>query len=93
MSGVASRIEPPVDFASAIRETKDQLREAIGDVKVAFAQAEDAMRREVADVTRNRESGVTTAWPIVAFQDIAAGSVAEETVQAIERRGCGGLGP
>jgi hypothetical protein len=88
MSGVASKIESPIDFASAIRQTKDQLRQAIGDVKGAFAEAEEAMRRDVAEVVRGRESGVVSAWPIVAFQDIVAGSVAEETVQAVRRRGC-----
>jgi hypothetical protein len=88
MSGVAPKIEPSAEFASTIRETKDQLRQAIGDVKEAFAEAEEAMRREVAEVVRTRESGAVSAWPIVALKDILAGSVAAETVQAIERRGC-----
>jgi Protein of unknown function (DUF1479) len=88
MNSAAPKTEVAIEFQSRIRETKGQLRRAIGDVKGAFAEAEEAMRREVAAVVRDRDSGIACVWPIIDFHDIVAGSVTGDTVQAIKCRGC-----
>lgn len=77
----------PDDVPAAIRDTKAQLRARIGDYAGAFAQAEAAMRAEVAEVAAQRERG-EQVWPEVRFADIAAGTVPAETVEAVRRRGC-----
>lgn len=77
----------PADFPAAIRETKTALRARIGDVAGAFARAEALMRDEVADVVARREHG-EAVWPVVRFEDIAAGTVPGPLVEAVRRRGC-----
>lgn len=77
----------PEDFPAAIRQVKAELRARIGDVAGAFAKAEDLMRTEVADVVAQREAGAEV-WPVVRFEDVAAGTVPAATVEAIRRRGC-----
>jgi hypothetical protein len=71
----------------AIRETKAKLRAQVGDVAGAFREAEAAVRAEVAEVVAQRERG-EQIWPVVRFADIAAGTVPDELVEAIRRRGC-----
>jgi hypothetical protein len=70
-----------------IRETKAQLKARLGDVVTPFREAEEAMRAEVAEIVAQRERGAEI-WPVVPFADIAAGTVAPETVAAVRRRGC-----
>ena len=77
----------PDDIPRAIRETKAELRKRIGDVAGAFAQAEAAVRAEVAEVVAQRERG-EQVWPVVQFADIAAGTVPADLVAAVRRRGC-----
>jgi len=79
--------EAPSDIPAAIRTVKAELRARIGDYRGVFAQVEDAMRREVAEIVDLREQG-QEVWPVVAFADIAAGTVPQLTVEAIRRRGC-----
>jgi Gig2-like len=79
--------EAPSDIPAAIRTVKAELRARIGDYRGVFAQVEDAMRREVAEIVDLREQG-QEVWPVVAFADIAAGTVPQRTVEAIRRRGC-----
>jgi hypothetical protein len=78
--------QTPEDFSTAIRETKAKLRAQIGDYAGVFAEVEDAMKREVAEVVALRERG-EEVWPVVQFADIAAGTVPAETVEAVRRRG------
>lgn len=77
----------PNDIPAAIRAVKSDLRARIGDYAGVFAQFQDTMRREVAEVVALRERG-QEVWPIVSFADVAAGTVPAETVEAIRRRGC-----
>jgi len=77
----------PVDFPTAIREVKTQLRRQIGDVAGAFRYAEELMRAEVAEVVAERDGG-DEVWPVIEFRDIAAGTVPAELVDAVRRRGC-----
>jgi hypothetical protein len=79
--------EAPADIPAAIRAAKAELRTRIGDYAGAFALVQNAMRAEVAEIVALRERG-EEVWPVVAFADIAAGTVPVETVAAIRRRGC-----
>ena len=77
----------PPDMPAAIRATKTQLRQRIGDVGKAFARVEELMRAEVEEVVAQRERG-EEVWPVVRFDDIAAGTVPADVVEAVRRRGC-----
>jgi hypothetical protein len=77
----------PSDIPAVIRQVKAQLRAQVGDVAGALAQVEEALRTEVAAVVAEREAG-HELFPIVQFADIAAGTVSEDTVASIRRRGC-----
>lgn len=79
--------ELPSDVPAAIRETKAQLRERVGDVAGALAEVEEVLRGEVEAVVAEREAG-RELFPVVPFADIAAGRVPERTVASIRRRGC-----
>ena len=77
----------PDDIPRAIRETKAELRKRVGDVAGAFAQAEAAVRAEVAEVVAQRERG-EQVWPVIQLADIAAGTVPADQIAAVRRRGC-----
>jgi hypothetical protein len=79
--------ELPSDMPVAIRQAKARLREQIGDVAGSLAEVEEAMRTEVGAVVAERAAG-HELFPIVRFADIAAGTVPEDTVASIRRRGC-----
>jgi hypothetical protein len=87
MTGAVTTSELPADMSAAIRDTKARLRDQAGDVAAAFARARAAITAEVAAVRAEREAA-GTAWPVVAFADIAGGSVPDATTTAIRRRGC-----
>jgi hypothetical protein len=76
--------ELPGDVPAAIRHTKAELRERVGDVARAVAEVERAMRAEVDAVVAERKAG-HELFPIVRLADIAAGSVPEATVAAVRR--------
>ncbi|HMI26984.1 MAG TPA: hypothetical protein VK594_21090 [Streptosporangiaceae bacterium] len=63
MTGSVIATELPADVGSAIRAVKAQLRAQIGDVPAVLAEAEGAMRREVASVVTAREAG-QQIWPV-----------------------------
>lgn len=86
-TGTVITSQPPADMAAAIRAVKSRLRGQIADVAGAFAQAERAMRAEASAVIAERDAG-RPVWPVVAFEDIAAGTVPAATAEAIARRGC-----
>lgn len=77
----------PDDLPSAIRDAKATFRAAIGNVEALLADVTGAMEAEVAAIVAARENG-ETVFPVVAFDDIAAGTVLEETMEAVRRRGC-----
>lgn len=87
MAAITSWPAPPEDYASAIRAVKAKLREQIGDVDRLFARIEAAMEREVDDIEATKAAG-ENVWPIVQYSDIAAGTVPQETIDYIHRRGC-----
>jgi hypothetical protein len=72
--------------ATAIRETKRQVKASIGDVRKTFAEVEDALKREVdevcAEVGRRR-----SAVPEVDYAAIREDRVPEATKALIRRRG------
>lgn len=67
-----------------IPAVKGKLRAQLGDVAGAFDEVERLMRDEVAEVLDDRES----AWPVVEFADVEAGTVPADLVAAIRKRGC-----
>jgi hypothetical protein len=79
--------ELPADVPAAIRQVKARLREQIGDVACVLAEAEAALRAEVAAVVAERKAGHGLV-PVVTFADLVAGAVPEEKRSAIRRRGC-----
>jgi hypothetical protein len=84
---VRASTDLPSDLSGAIRRTKAELRERIGDVAGALAGLERAMREEVAAVVAERRAG-REVFPVVRFDDVAGGTVPEETIAAVRRRGC-----
>jgi hypothetical protein len=77
----------PADPPAAIRQAKARLRAQIGDVAGALADVERALRDEVAAVVSARDAG-HDVFPVVRFADVAAGTVPEDKVASIQRRGC-----
>ncbi|MFP3821982.1 DUF1479 family protein, partial [Bacillus sp. SIMBA_008] len=63
------------------------LREQIGDVAGLFARIEAAIEPRVIEIEQTRERG-EDVWPIVQYADIEAGTVPQETIDLIHRRGC-----
>ncbi|MCB1486630.1 MAG: DUF1479 domain-containing protein [Bauldia sp.] len=77
----------PDDLAATIRDTKQQLKGQVGDVAAVMVEVEAAMREEVAEIVAAREAG-EEVFPVIAFEDIAAGTVPEEKIAAVRQRGC-----
>jgi hypothetical protein len=78
---------PPTDFAAAVKAVKAKLRAQIGDVDKLFKEIEDYIRIEVEDIKATKARG-EEVWPIVQFSDIENGTVPQETIDLIHRRGC-----
>jgi hypothetical protein len=87
MTTPEAKIQAPEDLTGLIRETKARLRAQIGDVAGVFAEVEETMRREAADIAAARERGEDVI-PVVRYADIEAGSVPESVREAVHRRGC-----
>ena len=81
----------PEDLPAAIREIKQALRsriEASGrTVADVVAEIEDYLREEIADIQAARARG-DEVWPVIEFSDIEAGTVSEERLALLQRRGC-----
>jgi hypothetical protein len=83
--------ETPADLPAAIREIKAALRERIAasgrSVDEVFAVVERRVRAAADDIAaaKTRGEGV---WPVVSYADIAAGTVPEEQLGLLKRRGC-----
>ena len=80
----------PLDTVAITRqvaETKAALRRALPAYREVFADVAQAVERESADIARRVAAGEPVV-PSVAFTDIQAGRVPQETVDAIHRHGC-----
>ncbi len=82
---------PPADLAAATREVKAALRariEASGrTVEEVFAVVEARVAERVSEIAAARDRG-EQVWPEADYADIAAGTVAPETLDLLRRRGC-----
>jgi hypothetical protein len=77
----------PPDLKAATREIKAAIRDRIAasgrSVEEVFAVVEARVAERVAEI-----EAAETVWPVIDYADIAAGTVAPETVELLERRGC-----
>ena len=78
---------PPEDLGAAIRAVKTKLRAQIGDVNALFAEIEAAIQVEVDDI-KAAKARSENVWPIVHYTDIENGTVPQQTLDLIHRRGC-----
>jgi hypothetical protein len=79
--------EGPGAAPDVIRQTKRQLRAEVGDVASALRRVEEQLVPRLADVIERRDRG-EPVWPVLAYDDVAAGSVPESQREAVRRRGC-----
>jgi hypothetical protein len=81
----------PADLAAATREIKAALRARIAasgrTVEEVFAVVEQRIQAEVDEVAAARQRG-ETIWPVIDYVDIEAGTVPQETLALLHRRGC-----
>jgi len=78
---------PPEDISAAIRAVKKKLRAQIGDVNALFEEISASIAVEIAEIAEARARG-EEIWPIVQYSDIENGTVPQETIDLIHRRGC-----
>jgi hypothetical protein len=83
--------QPPADVPAAIRQVKAALRARIAasgrTVEEVFAVVERLIDAEVGEITAERERG-EPVWPVVDYADIEAGTVPDDTLRLLRRRGC-----
>ena len=81
----------PEDLPAAIREIKAALRariEASGrSVAEVFAVVETRIAAQVAEIAAAKRRG-EDIWPVVHYADVEAGTVPQETLDLVHRRGC-----
>ncbi|MGO4596547.1 DUF1479 domain-containing protein [Terrabacter sp. 2RAF25] len=81
----------PDDLPRAVREIKQAIRariEASGrTVEEAFAVVARRVTERVAEIRTARERG-EDVWPVIAYADIADGTVTREQLAKLQRRGC-----
>ncbi|WP_286958531.1 MULTISPECIES: DUF1479 domain-containing protein [Arsenicicoccus] len=81
----------PEDLPAAIREVKAALRARIAasgrTVEEVFAVVEAKVREEVEAIRADREAG-RPVWPEIAYADIEAGTVPDDQLALLRRRGC-----
>lgn len=81
----------PADIPAAIAEIKAAIRariEASGrSVEDVVAEIETFLAGEIADILTARARG-EEVWPVIAYADIAAGTVPPEQLALLKRRGC-----
>lgn len=82
---------PPEDLPGAIGTVKAAMRRRIAasgrSVEDVFAAVEGRVRERVEDVRAANERD-RTAWPVISYGDIAAGTVSTDDVALLRRRGC-----
>jgi hypothetical protein len=83
--------ETPADLPAAIREIKGALRERIAasgrSVDEVFAVVERRVRAAADDIAAAKADG-QTVWPVISYADIAAGTVPDEQLALLKKRGC-----
>jgi hypothetical protein len=83
--------QPPADLPAAIRLLKAALRARIAasgrTAEDVFAVVEQRIVAEVGEITAARERG-ETVWPVIGYADIEAGTVPDEALRLLRRRGC-----
>jgi hypothetical protein len=83
--------QTPDDLAAATREIKAALRARIAasgrTVEEVFAAVERRIQAEVGEITAARQRG-ETIWPVIDYPDIEAGTVPDEALSLLRRRGC-----
>ena len=81
----------PDDIPAATAEVKAAIRariEASGrTVAQVVAEVEAFLEGEIADIEATRARG-EEVWPVIEYADIAAGTVAPQTLALLQRRGC-----
>jgi hypothetical protein len=81
----------PADLTAAIRQVKAALRQRIGasgrSVEEVFAVIEGLVRARVDEITAAKARG-ETVWPVIDYADIAAGTVPDDELTKLRRRGC-----
>ena len=83
--------QTPDDLAAATREIKAALRARIAasgrTVEEVFAVVERRIQADVDEITAARQRR-ETVWPVIDYADIEAGTVHDEAVSLLRRRGC-----
>ena len=74
------------NLSEAIREVKTKLHRELPSYAAVFQEAENEIRRKVAQIAKGREAG-DAVIPILHYSDIAAGSVSPEIISKIRDRG------
>jgi hypothetical protein len=81
----------PADIPAAVAETKAALRARIAasgrTVEEVVAEIEAYLEKEIADIQATKDRG-EQVWPILDYADIEAGTVSEDTLALLHRRGC-----
>jgi hypothetical protein len=81
----------PTNLKAAIIEVKAAIRARIAasgrDVTEVFAVVERRIADRVAEIEAAKAAG-ETVWPVVDYADIEAGTVGEDRLAALRRRGC-----
>ncbi|WP_305783078.1 YbiU family protein [Symbioplanes lichenis] len=83
--------ETPTDLPAAVREIKAALRDRIAasgrTVEEVFGVVEDRVRVAVEEIEAAHKSG-ESVWPVIEYDQLAAGSVPAEQIALLRRRGC-----
>ena len=83
--------QTPVDAPAATRAIKSALRTRIAasgrTVDEVFAVVERRIRAEVDEIIAARHRG-EAIWPVIDYADIEAGTVTDEALSLLQRRGC-----
>ncbi|MDE3196725.1 MAG: DUF1479 domain-containing protein [Acidobacteriota bacterium] len=74
------------DLPQAIRAVKNELRRALPDYAGVFRDVEADLRRRIAQIVDERESGQPVI-PVVPYSDIERVAVSAETIASIKARG------
>lgn len=88
MTTAVDRLEhAPDDIPAAIRQVKKALRARIGDVGAVFHHVESRLEDEITHIEAVKAAG-EQVWPVIDYDDIAAGAVPQHLVDQLHRRGC-----
>src|SRR6476646_4732067 len=74
------------NLPEAIRDVKKKLRRELPAYATAFQEVESEIRRKVAQIVKERESGEAVI-PVLQYSEIAANSVSREMISKIKARG------